>query len=185
MFFASLLMLSMLVLPLSLNLSSAKAADGTGEVVLTGGSLTISVPATINYSGVTLDGLVAKNSTASFNFSVTDATGSGAGWKVTMSSTVMTSGSHTIAAANHTFKATGSVALVATDTGVAATNAITAPTGTIPTTGVSAASLYNADVDTGMGKSTIAVNTNLNVPLATYAGTYDATITLSVVSGPS
>ena len=88
MFFASLLMLSMLVLPLSLNLSSAKAADGTGEVVLTGGSLTISVPATINYSGVTLDGLVAKNSTASFNFSVTDATGSGAGWKVTMSSTV-------------------------------------------------------------------------------------------------
>lgn len=185
MFVASLLMLSLLALPLSLNLTSARAADGTGEVVLTGGSLTISIPASISYSAVTIDGLVAKNSTASFNFSVTDATGSGTGWKVTMYSTVMTSGGHTITAPNHTFKATGSVALASTDTGTAATNSITAPTGAIPTTALSSASLYNAAVDSGMGTSTITVNTNLNVPIATYAGTYDATITLSVVSGPS
>ncbi len=184
---ASFLMLSMLVIPMSLNLSAVQAADGTGEVILTGGSLSISVPANVTYSGVTIDGLVDKSSTATFNFSVTDATGSGAGWKVKLFSTVMTSATpHTIAAVNHTFKSSGSVVFVSTDTGVAATNSITTPpTGTLPTVVGSAATLFDAAVDTGMGKSTITVNTALNVPLTAYAGTYTATITLSVESGPS
>lgn len=71
----------------------------TGSMTITGGSLTLTSPSALSWTA-TLNGgnqtLYDANS-ADEAYVVNDATGSAAGWNVTVSATTFTSGSHTLA----------------------------------------------------------------------------------------
>jgi hypothetical protein len=149
------------------------AASATAT--FTAGALSISAPpANFSYSG-TLTGDVL-NLTSSFAVGITDATGSKAGWNIQANIGVLTNaGNDTIPAANHTITGVS----VSNVKGTAPTNSIAL--GAIPTT---TAKIYNAATSTGMGQSTMTFATKLAVPADAAAGTYSATLTVTVVSGP-
>ncbi len=159
----------------ALVIASAPVGAATSTATLNAGTLTITAPpANFSYAG-TLTGDIL-NLASSFAVGVNDATGSKAGWNLQGAIGVLTVGSDTIAAANHTIQ---SVAVSGT-TGTAPTNAIGYPLA-IPT---AAAKISNAGANTGKGKSTETFTTQLAVPADTAAGTYTATFTVTIVSGP-
>ncbi len=117
------------------------------------------------------------NLTSSFAVGVNDATGSGAGWNLQATISVLTdAASDTIPAADHTIQ---SVALSGT-TGIAPTNGISYPLA-IPT---SAAKIFNAAVNTGTGQATMTFSTQLMVPADAAVGTYTAALTVTIAAGP-
>jgi hypothetical protein len=160
----------------SLLVAGSGVSAATSTATLTAGSLSIAAaPANFAYPSTALTGDVI-NLTSSFVVGVNDATGSKAGWNLQGVVTVLTdAGSDTIAAANHTISGVA----ISGVTGTAPTNSITP--GQIPTT---AAKIFNATANTGKGKSTETFSTALTIPADTAAGTYTATLTVTIVSGP-
>ncbi len=162
-----------MIATLLIGISTVGAATATAT--LGAGSLSITAaPANFSYSG-TLTGDII-NLTSSFAVGVTDATGSKAGWNLQAQiGTLTTTGNDTIPAANHTI--TG--VTVTGVKGTAPTNNIAL--GAIPTT---SGKIYNATATTGMGQATMNFATKLQVPADAAAGTYSATMTVTIVSGP-
>jgi len=133
-----------------------------------------SAPANFSYSATLSGDVVALAS--SFAVGVNDTTGSSAGWKLQATIGLLTSGSDTIPAANHTIQ---SVAVTGV-TGIAPTNSIAYPLA-IPT---ASGKIFNAAVNTGTGQSTMTFSTRLSVPADAAAGTYTATLTVTIAAGP-
>lgn len=159
----------------TLVMASTTVGAATSTATLNAGSLTITAPpANFSYTG-TLTGDVL-NLSSSFAIGINDATGSKAGWNLQGAIGVLTAGTDTIPAANHTIQ---SVAISGT-TGTAPVNSIGYPLA-IPTT---AAKIFNSAATKGMGKSTETFTTQLAVPADAAAGTYTATFTVTIVSGP-
>jgi len=160
----------------SLLVAGSAVSAATSTATLTAGTLSITAaPANFSYPSTALTGSVI-NLTSSFVVGVNDATGSRAGWNLQGLITVLTD------AASDTIPATGdtiSGVTVSGVTGTAPTNSI--PLGQIPTT---AAKIFNAAANTGKGQSTETFATALSVPADTAAGTYTATLTVTIVSGP-
>lgn len=169
----------------SLLLIAAPAGATTASATLTAGSLGFaSTPGNVTFPSVTLNGQ-NKNIQATQPLDVADATGSGAGWNITATSTLFTSGSNTLpSGAFMTAPASPTC-----DTNVTCTTAGTStvaypyfmPAGT---TAPTATKLFNAPAGTGMGDQTLTPTWNLSVPGNAYAGNYSSTWTLSLVSGP-
>jgi len=166
------------------SVGSVLADTGTGTTTITGGSLseTLAVPTVDN---ATLDG-TDKNLTITMPLTVIDATGSGSGWKVTITSTTFSTGGgspHTLTTAPAVSAV--SVACVSGSTCTDPTNAITynltVPSGSPAPTAVK---LFNAAVGTGMGKFTLTPTLTLKLLSNVYAGTYSSTFTLAISSGP-
>ena len=118
---------------------------------------------------------------------VGDATGSGAGWNLTGSSSQFTTGGatpHLLNTGATTIQAAPSVACDSTVTCSTASNAITypysLPAGSSPT----ATKFYNAAANSGMGNQTVTPTWTLAVPANSYAGSYTSTWTISLVSAP-
>lgn len=111
-------------------------------------------------------------------------TGAAAGWKLTITSTQLTGGTHSLATTASTV--TG---VTSTCAGgalcVAPTNSIpypfSVPAGAGPPTAVK---LFNAAANTGTGVFSIAPTVKVSVPANSYAGTYTSSITVAVVTGP-
>jgi hypothetical protein len=110
---------------------------------------------------------------------IVDARGSGAGWNLQISATTFSDGSgHTlaqgqVASAAQACKA-GSTCTLATSSGI-----------TYPLTiGTTAAKVFNAALNTGLGKIDITPTINLEIPGNAYAGTYTSTVTLAAATGP-
>ena len=114
--------------------------------------------------------------TSSFAVTVNDATANGAGWKLQAQIGVLTDAASDTIAANHTIQ---SVAVSGT-TGTPPTNGVSYPMA-IPT---ASGKIFNAAVNTGTGQATMTFNTKLCVPAETPAGTYTATLTVTVAAGP-
>jgi hypothetical protein len=181
----------------------------TGTASLGAGVLSATVPGSLAWSA-TLNGLgqdVVDTTAADQAYTVDDATGSGAGWHVTVSATTFTS---TTPAATlpdtGTFSTTGSVTSATATTAptqacngtssdctlpdnaatvypVAVTTAAATPT---PVT------VYNATAGTGIGSVNIGgssaaapVGWWIHVPGTTVPSTYTSTINVNVISGPS
>ena len=131
---------------------------------------------------------------------VNDATGTEAGWHVTMAATQFTNGSHVLPntgtfSANGSLSSPSSAAIPTTTCAVA--GACTLPTNTTVfpvaiTTGAGiGATIYNALAGTGVGQVLIGGSLNPNpigwwvhVPGNAFAGSYTSNLTLSVVSAP-
>jgi hypothetical protein len=165
--------------------SAALAASSTVTGTVTGGTLGIATSATPSFS-VTLNG---TDQTASYTVptTVTDATGSGAGWNLTVTSTQFTTGGGT----PHTLATTASNVTSVADAcvgGATCTNPtnsvgypVAVPAGSTPPAAVK---YFNAALNTGEGQFTNTPTVQVSAPANTLAGTYTSTLTLAAVSGP-
>jgi hypothetical protein len=174
----------------------------TGTLTVTAGTLTLTSPASLTWAA-TLNGLdqsVVDVISGDQQYTVDDATGSGAGWHVTTSATTFTNGSHTLPDTG-TFVTTGSVTSIAATTAPTATCAATCtlPTDstTYPVAITTAASsptpvtIYDTAAATGLGQVLIGGSAHtdpvgwwVKVPANASAGAYTSTITMTVVSAP-
>jgi WxL domain surface cell wall-binding len=169
---------------------SASQAITAGSVTLSAGSLAFingTPAATISFPTATLNG-TGQTVTAPLAFDIGDATGSGSGWDVTATSTMFTSGAHTLAGTATTIQ---SMPTASCDSGApgctSATSTVSYPY-TLPaaSTPPSATKLFNAPVNTGMGNQTFMPTWSLAIPADAVASTtaYTSTWTFSLVSGP-
>ena len=157
----------------------ASAANSTVTGTVTAGTLSIATSATPTF-GVTLNG-IDQVATYTVPTTVTDATGTDAGWNLTVSSTQFTTGSFTLAtdASNVTGVANS---CVGGSTCTDPTNAVSYPLN-IPAA-APAVKYFSATAATGAGKFTKMPTVTVAVPANTHAGTYASTLTLAAVSGP-
>jgi hypothetical protein len=160
------------------------------NVVVTGGSLSITAPAVGDLTGVTLDG-TAKTTTATLAaFSATDARGSGAGWNITVQATQFAEHNGTTYVASGKTLPTSSLSMPAptvakSDGTSSAVPSITA--GPYAIDAASAVKIASAAADgTGMGSYSFTQggSLSLSVPASAYAKTYRSDVTVSVVTGP-
>jgi len=178
----------------------------TGTLDLTGGSLTLTTPATLSW-GTSLTGLdqsVYDTVGGDEQYTVNDATGTGAGWHVTMSATTFTNGSHTLPnsgtlAAGVTSSITATSA--PTDTCVSGSTC-TLPSNEVTTYPVAITTATSSPTPsviygtvtssyTGLGEILIGGSSQANpagwwltIPADAYSGSYTSTVTMEVISGP-
>jgi WxL domain surface cell wall-binding len=173
----------------------------TGTVSLSAGPLTLTSPSSLSWS-TTLTGVdqqLVDTNAGDQQYTVNDATGSGAGWHVTTSATTFTNGSSTFPNTG-TFSTNGSVTSITSTSAPSATctascslptNQTTYPvaitTGTSPTP----VTIYDTAAGTGMGEMVIGGSTAtnpvgwwVNVPASATAGSYTSTITMEIISAP-
>lgn len=155
----------------------AFGADGTVAAV-TGGSLSITNPLAADFAGRSVTG-VAQTTTAALDaFSVSDLTGSGAGWHVTAQASTFTGVGHNLAV--------GSLSLsqptVASPDTTSADPTVAAGPYVIDNGAVAIAS---AALNTGMGEYDFSATTmTLALPADVYADEYASTVTISVITAP-
>ena len=188
-------------------------ADGvpctlTGTATVTAGPLNLTSPAALDWA-TTLNGLdqqLADMTAAQQTYLVDDATGSGAGWHVTVSASTFSSVSPAATLPDTaTFSTNGSLtsetassyptAACSPEAACMLPAHVTAPM-TNPVLVTTAASptpytIYDAEAGSGMGSITIGgpsaanpVGWWVNVPADAMAATYTSTITLEVISAP-
>ena len=169
----------------------------TGTLGVTAGSLELTSPSSMTWSE-TLNGLdqdVVDTTAGDQEYTVSDATGSGAGWHVTMSATTFTNGTHTFPNTG-TFSTNGSTSSLSATT--APTAACSGGTCTLPSntetypvaittagTSPTASTIYDTAAGSGLGPVLISgIGWWLDVPASAWAGSYTSTVTMEVVSGP-
>jgi len=175
----------------------------TGTLGVTGSTLTLTSPSSLTWAE-TLNGLdqsVVDTNAGDQQYTVNDATGTGAGWKVTMSATTFTNGSHTLLNTG-TLSTNGSVSSISATTAPTATCSATC---TLPTnpgltypvaittadTSPTPSTIYDTAAASGLGQVVIGGSTAsdpigwwLQIPASVYSGSYTSTVTLEVISGP-
>jgi hypothetical protein len=179
-----------LVLPLAEGVASASCTPVSGSTVcataaISTGTLTIATPAGINFSD-TLSG-VDQTTTAGLAVDVRDATGSGAGWDLTATSSQFTNGGNTLATNSVTVLSSPTDACDAITTCSLAANLISYPYSLPAGAGPPAASKFfnnNSAANTGMGDQTVTPTFTLAIPANTLNGSYTSTWTISVAAGP-
>ena len=184
-----------------------QTADGgsppsSSVTVVPAGSLTLTSPASLTWAATDNGSNQASVDTTSADqqLTVTDSTGTGAGWHITVSATTLTSGAHSLPDAG-AIDFTGSTASALASTGPTTTcsGSCTLPTNTTAypvaiTTASStptAYTVYDTSAGTGMGTMTIGGSSAANpigwwvqVPASAYAGSYTSSLTFQIVSAP-
>ena len=174
----------------------------TGTATVTAGVLTLTSPAALTWASTAtgFDQQVVDTTPAHQSYLVDDATGSGAGWHVTVSATTFTTGTITLANAG-TFSTTGSVTSISATTAPTAacsalstcvlpTDTTTYPVAiTTAPTAPTSFTIYDTSAATGLGSITIGIGALpvgwwLSLPASTKAGVYTSTVSLEVISGP-
>lgn len=168
---------------------AAQAVAGTAPVTanVLAGTLSLSSSAAPSVS-VTLNG-ADQDADYALPLSVIDATGSGAGWNLTITSTQFsTGGASPKTLATGASKMRQRSAVCATGTCTNPTNSInccpptTIPAGSTPPAPVK---FFTSAANTGMGSFTVTVDpVRVAVPANAYAGVYTSTLTIAVVTGP-
>jgi hypothetical protein len=159
------------------------AAIATFKVACTGGSLTLTSPSSLDFGSTVLTG-VDQTVTASASLTASDMTGGASGWNLQATSTTFTNaGGKTLPTTATAF--TGASASAAAGTCSLPANSIVYPQ-TLPAgaTAPTAIKVFNAASATGAGPSTVVLAASLVVPAKAYAGTYSATWTFTISSGP-
>jgi hypothetical protein len=185
----------------------------TGTLTFTAGTLTLASPTAMTWTGTGtgLNQLLVDTNTAHQSYIVDDATGSGAGWNVTVSATTFTSTTPAATLPNaNAFATNGALTLTAgalstTAPTAACTVGVSGNTCTLPTdtsvtypvlmttaaTTPTVYKIYDALAATGLGSITIGlpganpVGWWVAVPAnAVPSAAYTSTITLEVVSAP-
>jgi hypothetical protein len=166
---------------------AALADSGTGATaVVNAGNLSETGPGSTSANAITLNG-DDQTMTYALGLIVTDARGSGAGWNLTITSTLFDDGhGHQFASNASSINAAPTVAC----SGVGGhctnpTNSLTYPTG-VPAASPAPAAVkfFNAAANSGLGKFTITPTVTISIPASTFAGTYTSTVTVAIVSGP-
>jgi WxL domain surface cell wall-binding len=176
----------------------------TGTLTFTAGSLTLASPTALTWTAVNngLNQGVVDTNTAHQSYIVDDATGSGAGWNVTVSATTFTNGTVSLPLGPGTFTTNGSITSAAATAGptfvCTSTPGCTLPTDTTvypPAITCAASSptpvkIFSASALTGLGSITVGfpgaapVGWWVTVPANAVPATYTSTVTLEVITGP-
>jgi hypothetical protein len=183
--------------------AAGTACTLTGTLGVTAGTLTMTSPTALAWTTAPngLDQQVVDPTAAQQSYLINDATGSGAGWHVTISATTFTATGPLTLPNTGTFVTTGSITSEAAATAPTAacstTSTCTLPTDTTTypvaittaTTGPPASTIYDTSAGTGLGSITIGIGALpvgwwVNVPSNTKVGSYTSTISLTVVSAP-
>ncbi len=147
-------------------------------VTVSGGSLSVTTQQ-ISFGSVSLTGADQTANGTTTAWVVTDPTGTGAGYRVTIAATSFTSSSNTIPVSG--FRAT------LADASVTTVGGNTKPTSNMTTAAVlstTAQTLLTAAANTGLGTYNATPTFTLLVPADTKAGSYTSTVTVTIVSGP-
>ena len=178
------------MLILALTIGSAAigvfADSGGATANVTGGTLSATGSYASAVASATLNG---TNQTASYSLpiTVTDATGSGLGWNLTISGSSLSCQSGTCLGKSNAPTLTQQVAAA---TGACAnqgtcTNIISSNLPSLPfAIGNQATKYFEADSNSGMGIFTVTTNVNILISGNAYAGSYGGTVTVTSVSGP-
>ena len=161
----------------------AVAGTVTATATVTGaGALSLSHGTTATISD-TLDG---SDQSVNYTLPLTmnDLRGTGTGWNLTMTSTSFTNGTQTLATNTSSIASAASACTVG-GACTNPTNSITYPL-TVPAaaSAPAAVKVFNAALNTGMGRFTITPSINVSIPGNSYAGTYTSTLTIAAISGP-
>ena len=164
---------------LSAWLAAAAALAVAAALVLEAAALTITTAA-ITFTGVTLDG-TDQTVTGSTSAWRADATGESGGWKVTVASNDFDNGAgKTIAVSNFEIRLLdANIVVVSGDTNK--------PTSTQTTFGaLSGTALKIASAATGEGDGVydLTPDFQLMMPAETFTGSYTATVTVAISTGP-
>jgi hypothetical protein len=165
-------------------------AATAASVTLSGGRLAFidnAPAATVRFRAATLSG-TNRSITAPLTIDIGDATGSGAGWNVTATSTTFTSAGHTLPTTATTIQ---SAPTASCDTGAAGCTPATMNDSfpyTLPAAPAAptATKLFNAPANSGMGDQTVTAIWTLAIPADAVASAtpYASTWTFSLVTGP-
>lgn len=165
--------------------ASALAQTATSTGTVGAGTLSLSTTAAPTFSA-TLDG-TDKTPTYTVPMTLDDATGTGAGWNTTITSTQFSTGGATPRTLSTTASSITGVtsACEANTTCTNPNNSTTYPL-TVPAaaTAPTAVKFSNAAAASGMGKFALTPTVGVSIPANTYAGSYASTLTLASVSGP-
>jgi hypothetical protein len=176
---------AMAVLAVGAGPGYAFATDIPGTAAVTAGSLSMTAPPSVGFA----DTLNGHDQIAPTNqvFDISDLTGSGAGWSITLTSTTFTAGANTLAntAATDT-GAAGVCDVGAQQTCTLGDNSavpypLTVPAATVAPTAVK---IQSAALNTGLGGQTWTHTMNLAIPSNTRALTYTSTWTYTLASAP-
>jgi hypothetical protein len=151
-----------------------------GELQFIGGT-----PGDIHFNTVDLTGSDTESTIGTLSFDVSDATGSGMGWKIQGVGSTFSDGS------GHYLPA-GAISVlsaprVACDLGSAcdlATDSVAYPYILPAGNGATAATLFDAAPGSGMGNETVTSDFTLSLPASTLAASYTATWSFTLISGP-
>ena len=164
--------------------TSLPAVAATATATLTGGTLGfVSAPANPGFN-VSLTGKDAV-AAATQTFDVSDATGSGAGWNITATTTTFTAGSNSLSPTSVTVQAVPTLACDSGASCTAATNGVSYPY-TLPAgpSAPTATKIFSAAANTGLGNQTVTLVFQLAIPANAFSGNYSSTWTYTLVSGP-
>ncbi|HEY2042335.1 MAG TPA: putative Ig domain-containing protein [Jatrophihabitans sp.] len=154
-----------------------------GTTSIAGGGRTLLAPAAVHFTS-TLNGTAAQIS-ADQSIAVADDSGTGAGWNVTLTTTVFSDGAHALPATSVTDAGAGGSCDQST-TCTKADNAVSYPV-PVPagvTVAPTAATIMSASKGKGMGAQTWVHHMELHLRADTRAGTYRSTWIYSLVTGP-
>jgi hypothetical protein len=161
-------------------LAAATAAFGSNlnpQATITGTSgISLNLPSDPSMS----DTLNGTDQLASWSalLGVVDASGTGAGWNLTVAATDFSDGSgHTLPAGT---LSSVSSACQGGNSCTAASNSVGYPI----TLGSTAAEFFNSAKNSGLGKFNVTPSVDVAIPGNAYAGTYTSTVTLAAVAGP-
>lgn len=163
------------------------AIAATSDATVTGGTLSMVAPTAANFTAVVLNGTAQTTTAALSTLSVSDDTGTGAGWKVSAQATQFAEHDGTAYVTSGKTLATGSLTLSAPTVAANGTTS-TAPTitaGPYTIDSGAAVKIASAAVDTGMGAYDFSATTmTLSIPASAYAKTYRSDVTVTVASTP-
>lgn len=164
----------------------AVASDATATANVLAGTLSVASSAAPSVS-VTLNGS-DQTPDYSLPLSAVDATGSGAGWNMTVTSTQFSTGGaspKTLPTDASKMRDRTSACAIGTCTNTANTIDFPPPTN-IPagSTPPAPVKFFTTPVNTGMGSFTVTATVRVTIPANAYAGVYTSTLTVAVVSGP-
>jgi hypothetical protein len=170
--------------------AAARGAATTASVTLHGGSLAfvnVTPTTTLSFPATTLNG-TNQNVTATLVFDVADATGSGAGWNVSATSTPFTSGSNSLPDTATTIQSAPSLVCDILPIGCTLASTLigypyTLPAGSVPP---SPTPIFDAAAGTGLGDQSFTTTWRLAIPANAIASAtpYTSTWTFSLGSGP-
>ena len=115
---------------------------------------------------------------------LSDATGSGAGWRTTLSATPFDNGAgRTLPADSAAVDGAPDISCDAGSTCIPAATSVSYPL-TVPVDGTSTVTILNATSNTGVGNQTVSVPYRLFLPSGSDRGRYTSTWTVTLLSGP-
>jgi hypothetical protein len=172
------IIISLAVAAVALVAATAALASTLTATATIGGTagISLNLPSAPSISD-TLDG---SDQTVSYApiLGVVDARGTGAGWNLTIAATAFSDGTHTLAAGSVSAVSqachAGSTCTAATSSGITYPLSLT----------TTAAKVFNAALNTGLGKVDVTPTIQVLIPGNSYAATYTSTLTLATTTGP-